>query len=46
MIQDENIVIKIDRHKKEKLKKLAAKENRTLSNYIKNILDEVLKKNL
>ncbi len=46
MVQDDTIVIKIDRIKKEKLKKLAARENRTLSSYIKNILEGVLKKNL
>jgi|TARA_B100000315_G_C14519589_1_gene560879 predicted DNA-binding protein len=45
MVQDETIVIKIDKHKKERLKKLAAKENRTLSGYIKHILEDVLKKN-
>lgn len=46
MVQDETIVIKIDKHKKERLKKLADKENRTLSGYIKNILDKILKDNL
>lgn len=45
MVLDEAIVIKIEKYKKEKLKKLAAKENRTLSGYIKHILEEVLKKN-